>query len=74
MYRLEFATVHSYATERDGITVPVVLKSAETSVRLAASIDTGATYNYNNLGNLLFARQPTQGASAIRVRAQFCHR
>jgi hypothetical protein len=29
--------------------------------------------NYNNLGNLLFARQPTQDASRDRVRAQFCH-
>ena len=29
--------------------------------------------NYNNLGNLLFARQSTQDASTDGVRAQFCH-
>jgi hypothetical protein len=28
---------------------------------------------YNNLGNLLFARQSTQDTSTDRVRAQFCH-
>ena len=44
MYRLEFDTLHSYAAERVGISVPVALKSGEQSVRLAASIDTGATF------------------------------
>jgi len=29
--------------------------------------------NYNNLGNLLFARQSTQDASTDGVPAQFCH-
>lgn len=44
MYRLDFDTLHSYATERLGISVPLVLKSGDKSVRLAASIDTGATF------------------------------
>lgn len=43
MYRIEFTAVHSYGGEREGISVPVVLKAGENSVRLAASIDTGAT-------------------------------
>lgn len=44
MYRLDFDTLHSYATERVGISVPVVLKSGDKDVRLAASIDRGATF------------------------------
>ena len=44
MHRLEFTTVHSYGSEREGISVPVVLKVRENSVRLAATIDTGATF------------------------------
>ena len=44
MYRIEFTPVHSYASDRDGISVPVVLKAGENSVHLAASIDTGATF------------------------------
>jgi hypothetical protein len=44
MYRLDFDTLHSYATERVGISVPVGLKSEDKSVQLAASIDTGATF------------------------------
>jgi hypothetical protein len=42
--RIEFTTVHSYGGERIGISVPVVLKTGDNSVRLAASIDTGATF------------------------------
>ena len=44
MYNLEFAAVHSYATEQEGISVPVVLKSGENSVQLSAGVDTGATF------------------------------
>lgn len=44
MYQIEFNTVHSYGSEREGISAPVVLKAGEISVRLAASIDTGATF------------------------------
>jgi predicted aspartyl protease len=44
MYQIEFTTVHSYSRDRERISVPVVLKAGENSVRLAASIDTGATY------------------------------
>ena len=44
MYKIEFAAAHSYSSEREGISVPVVLKNGENSVRLAASIDTGATF------------------------------
>ena len=44
MYRIEFTPVHSYGSDRDGVSVPVVLKAGENSVHLAASIDTGATF------------------------------
>jgi predicted aspartyl protease len=44
VYQIEFNTVHSYGSEREGISAPVVLKAGEISVRLAASIDTGATF------------------------------
>ena len=44
MYQLEFTAAHSYGSEREGISVPVLLKSGTNSVRLAASIDTGATF------------------------------
>ncbi len=44
MYHIEFSTAHSYGSDREGISVPVVLKAGENSVRLAASIDTGATF------------------------------
>jgi len=44
MYQLEFTTAHSYGSDREGISVPVLLKSGANSVRIAASIDTGATF------------------------------
>ena len=44
MCQLEFVTSHSYSNEREGISVPVLLKSGPNSVRIAASIDTGATF------------------------------
>ena len=44
MYRLDFAFTHSYAAEPEGIAVPLVLKSGVNSVRISASIDTGATF------------------------------
>ena len=44
MHQIQFTTVHSYGSEREGISVPVVLEAGEISVRLAASIDTGATF------------------------------
>jgi hypothetical protein len=39
-----FTTVHSYGSERESISVPVILMAGENSVRLAASIDTVATF------------------------------
>ena len=45
MYRIEFTPVHSYGSDRDGVSVPVVLKASENSVHLAAGIDTGATFS-----------------------------
>jgi predicted aspartyl protease len=44
VHQIAFTTVHSYGSKREGISVPVVLKAGENSVRLAASIDTGATF------------------------------
>jgi len=40
MYRLEFASLHWYASEQVGISVPVVLTSGANTVRLVASVDT----------------------------------
>jgi hypothetical protein len=42
--QIEFTSTHSYGSEREGISVPVVLKAGENSVRLAANIDNGATF------------------------------
>lgn len=44
MYQLQFAAVHSYGSEREGISVPVLLKSGTKSMGLVASVDTGATF------------------------------
>ncbi len=44
MHRLDFDTLHSYKTDQAGISVPVLVKSGSNRVRLAASIDTGATF------------------------------
>jgi hypothetical protein len=44
VYQIEFTTAFSYGNEREGISVPVVLKAGVNSVRLAASVDTGATF------------------------------
>jgi len=44
MYQLEFTTAYSYGSDREGISVPVLLKSGENMVPIAASIDTGATF------------------------------
>jgi hypothetical protein len=44
MYQPEFTSAHSYSSGREGISVPVLLKSGPNSVRIAASIDTGATF------------------------------
>ena len=44
MYHLSFASVHSYASDRDGISVPIEMRAGSAVVRIAASIDTGAAY------------------------------
>ena len=44
MHQLEFTGVHSYASDKEGITVPVELRSGEAVVRLAANVDTGANF------------------------------
>jgi predicted aspartyl protease len=44
MFHLEFTTAHAYGSDREGITVPVLLKSGPNTVGVAASIDTGATF------------------------------
>jgi predicted aspartyl protease len=44
VYQIAFTTVHAYGSEREGISVPVELKVGDNSLRLAASIDTGATF------------------------------
>ncbi len=44
MHELQFTGVHSYASDKDGISVPVELRSGSAVVRLAANVDTGATF------------------------------
>ncbi len=43
MLRLDFDQYHAYDS-REGITIPVVLKSGAETVDLVASVDTGATF------------------------------
>jgi hypothetical protein len=50
MPRLEFSHVHSYVSGPHGITLPLVLRSAEEAVDLFAHVDTGAS-------NCLFERE-----------------
>lgn len=50
MPRLEFSHVHSYPSRVEGITLPLVLRSAEETVDLLAHVDTGAS-------NCLFERE-----------------
>ncbi len=44
MHRLEFTQSCGYSGEDDSVVVPVVLRVGERQVRLAASIDTGASF------------------------------
>jgi hypothetical protein len=44
MHELQFTGVHSYASDKDGISVPVMLRSGDRIVSLAASVDTGSTF------------------------------
>ena len=44
MPRLEFSHVHSYASPRDEISLPVVLKSGGASLDLLAFVDTGSSH------------------------------
>ena len=44
MHELQFTGVHSYASDNDGISVPVVLRSGDRVVSFAASVDTGSTF------------------------------
>jgi hypothetical protein len=36
LYQIEFTSVRPYRSEREGISVPIVLKAGENSVRLSA--------------------------------------
>ena len=42
MYHLEFHRIHDYSNEKDGISVPVLLKAGSRTVPFSASVDTGA--------------------------------
>lgn len=44
MYQLEFARVYDYSREDESVVVPVLLRSGANEVRVAASVDTGASY------------------------------
>lgn len=68
MHRLDFAFVHSYAAEPESIAVPVVLKSGVNSVRLSASIDTGATFCIFRTELTEALGLPLEGGSRKRFR------
>ena len=44
VHLLEFETLHNYGREKDGIEVPVTLRSGGQSVSFPAQFDTGTTY------------------------------
>ena len=50
MPRLEFTHRHRYASQTEGIALPVILKSGAEAVDVLASVDTGAS-------NCLFERE-----------------
>ena len=44
MHQLEFTRVYDYSGDEESVVVPVTLRSGGKQVRLAASIDTGASF------------------------------
>jgi hypothetical protein len=44
MHRLEFTHIYDYSSEDDSVVVPVILRVGAKQIRLAASIDTGASF------------------------------
>ena len=44
MHQLEFTHVYDYSGEDESVVLPVVLRSGPKQVRVAASIDTGASF------------------------------
>lgn len=44
MYELEFSRVYDYSGEDESVLVPVVLRAGANEVRVAASVDTGASF------------------------------
>ena len=44
VFRLEFDRAHSYGSQTDGITLPIVLRSGRASAWLTAKVDTGASH------------------------------
>lgn len=44
MHQLEFTFIYGYSSEDESVVVPVILRVGEKQVRLAASIDTGASF------------------------------
>ena len=44
MHQLEFTHVYDYSGEDESVLVPVILRAGARQVRLAASVDTGASF------------------------------
>jgi len=44
VYELEFSRVYDYSGEDESVLVPVVLRAGANEVRVAASVDTGASF------------------------------
>jgi hypothetical protein len=44
MHQLDFRHIYDYSSEDESVVVPVILRVGAKQVRLAASIDTGASF------------------------------
>ena len=44
MHQLEFAQAYDYSGDGESVVIPVVLRFGENQVRVAASVDTGASF------------------------------
>jgi predicted aspartyl protease len=44
MHRLEFTHIYDYSGDDEGVVLPVLLRSGAKQVRVAASVDTGASF------------------------------
>ena len=44
MHQLDFDTLHTYGTDKNGVEIPVTLRLGQNTVRFPARLDTGAAF------------------------------